>query len=209
MSPLTHTSIIKIEWAQIESTRPRHAGSNARLGDHGLTIRLPMARITTADGSSGFGHCRADERLARTIVGKSLADLFQLGSGTTELGRPFDFPLWDLVARRADKPVYALAADFVGKATPAELTVPCYDTSLYFDDLHLADDDEAATLIADEARQGYARNHRNFKIKVGRGGRHMALEAGTARDIRIVNAVRAAVGPEAKIMLDANNGYNL
>lgn len=209
MTPLTHTTITKIEWARLESTRPRHAGSNARLGDHGLTVRLPLARITTADGSSGFGRCLADERLAQNLVGRSLADLFQMGSGTTELGRPFDFPLWDLVARRAEMPAYALAARFVGKEAPSQLTVPCYDTSLYFDDLHLADDEAAAALIADEARQGHARSHRNFKIKVGRGGMHMALEAGTARDIRIIQAVRAAVGPKAKIMLDANNGYNL
>lgn len=209
MSQVTKTTISQIEWAQLESTRPRHAGSNARLGDHGVTIRLPIARITTADGSTGFGQCRADERLAQAIIGRPLADLFQQGCGTTELGRPFDFPLWDLMARRADLPVYALAARFVGKVAPAQLQVPCYDTSLYFDDLHLADDEAAAMLIAEEAQQGYSRSHRNFKIKVGRGGRHMDLQAGTARDIRIIQAVRATVGAEAKIMLDANNGYNL
>ena len=37
----------------------------------------------------------------------------------------------------------------------------------------------------------------------------MSLEAGTRRDIAIVRAVRAAIGDEASIMLDANNGYNL
>jgi L-alanine-DL-glutamate epimerase-like enolase superfamily enzyme len=38
---------------------------------------------------------------------------------------------------------------------------------------------------------------------------HMDLEAGTRRDILVVRAVREAVGPDAKILLDANNGYNL
>ena len=81
MQPLTHSRVTKIEWAQLESTRPRHAGLNARLGDHGLTIRLPIARITTDDGRSGFGHCRADARLAQTIVGKPLAEplIFRFG----------------------------------------------------------------------------------------------------------------------------------
>ena len=37
----------------------------------------------------------------------------------------------------------------------------------------------------------------------------MVLESGTARDIMVVNAVRNAVGPQAKVLLDANNGYNL
>jgi L-alanine-DL-glutamate epimerase-like enolase superfamily enzyme len=86
---------------------------------------------------------------------------------------------------------------------------PCYDTSLYIDDLHLKDDDEAAALMASEALEGVARGHKAFKIKVGRGAMHLPLEEGTRRDIRVIRAVREAVGSEAKILLDANNGYNL
>ena len=37
----------------------------------------------------------------------------------------------------------------------------------------------------------------------------MPLEAGAKRDIAVIRAVRAAVGREAQIMIDANNGYNL
>ena len=37
----------------------------------------------------------------------------------------------------------------------------------------------------------------------------MPLEAGTRRDIAVIKAVREAVGPEATILIDANNGYNL
>ena len=76
---------------------------------------------------------------------------------------------------------------------PATLRVPCYDTSLYFDDLHLADEAEAAALIAAEAREGYERGHRAFKIKVGRGARHLPLEEGTRRDIAVIRAVREAL----------------
>ena len=86
---------------------------------------------------------------------------------------------------------------------------PCYDTSLYFDDLHLASDEEAAALIAAEAREGYGRGHRAFKVKVGRGARHMPLEEGTRRDVAVVRAVREAIGPGVPLMLDANDGYNL
>ena len=64
--------------------------------------------------------------------------------------------------------------------------MPCYDTSLYIDDLHLDSDEAAAELIAEEARYGYAHNHRNFKIKIGRGARFMPLEAGTRRDIAVI-----------------------
>lgn len=204
--------VVKVEWAQLEGQRPRHAGSNARLGEHGFTVRVPIARLTLDDGSTGFGHSRATPQDAQRISGRTLAELFLPGRGSTEAGRAFDFPFWDLVGKRLEQPVYRVAASFVGKSTDKAVTplyVPCYDTSLYFDDLHLPDQDEAVALIADEARQGFACGHRNFKIKVGRGARHLPLEEGTQRDIAIIHAVRAVAGPTGKIMIDANNGYNL
>jgi L-rhamnonate dehydratase len=116
------------------------------------------------------------------------------------------------VARRAGRPAYALLAEMAGRpagSPGSPFSVPCYDTSLYIDDLHLEEDATGAALIAGEAREGYERGHRAFKIKVGRGAKHMPLEAGTRRDVAVVRAVREAVGPEPRIMLDANNGYNL
>lgn len=207
-------TVTRVEWAQLTGRRPRHAGRNARLDDHGETVRPGIARLTTSDGAQGFGFCRAPQAAAQTILGQPLAALFNTtpgdSAGATTLGQPFDFPLWDLLAKRAEKPVYALAAKLNGQpAAPATLQVPCYDTSLYIDDLHLPDDAAAAELIAAEARQGWARDHRAFKLKIGRGSRHMDLEAGTRRDITVIQAVRAAVGPDAPLMLDANNGYNL
>jgi L-alanine-DL-glutamate epimerase-like enolase superfamily enzyme len=203
------SKVVAVEWAMLEGQRPRHAGCNARLGEHGLTVRVPVARLTLDDGSSGFGHSRGTAQEAQRVVGHSLAELFLPGQGSTMLGRPLDFPLWDLVGKLVGQPVYGVAAGFVGKSAPAALRVPCYDTSLYFDDLHLADQEEAVVLLAAEAQQGYARGHRHFKIKVGRGARHLPLEAGTQRDIAIIHAVRAVAGPAGKIMIDANNGYNL
>ena len=199
--------VVKIERALLEGQRPRSAGCNARLGDHGSMVRVPLVRLTLDDGSSGFGVSRATQDQAQALVGKPLADLFDPAQGATSAGLPFDFPLWDLVAKQAGQPVYALAAR-MGRP-PEALRVPCYDTSLYIDDLHLDRDEAAAELMAAEARQGLARGHRSFKIKVGRGARHMPVEEGTRRDIAIIRAVREAVGPQATVMIDANNGYTL
>lgn len=196
----------------LEGRRPRSAGSNARLGPHGDRVRPPFARLTLADGTTGFGLCRLTEEQAAALLGAPLEDLFLLAEGgATERGRPVEFALWDLMGRRAGKPVSALAAEIAGAAAPEESPRPvrCYDTSLYFDDLHLADDSAAADLLASEAREGYERGHRGFKIKVGRGARHLPPDAGTRRDIAVVRAVREAVGPEAALLLDANNGYTL
>ncbi|MCC6454233.1 MAG: mandelate racemase [Caldilineaceae bacterium] len=199
----------KIEWGSLSGTRPRKAGSNARLGEHGIGVRVPLARITLDDDTTGFGSCRAPVEAAQALIGQPLEALFDPRWGTAAGTMGFDFPLWDLMAKRANLPVYALAAQMSGKSVTTPFEVPCYDTSLYIDDLHLADDAAAAALIVEEAREGWARGHRAFKLKIGRGARHMPLEAGTQRDIAVIRAVRAAVGDEIPLLLDANNGYNL
>ncbi len=201
--------LVRIEWAQLQGSRPRAAGSNARLGPHGALVRVPVARLTLDDGTSGFGLARTTREEALDLVGTPLSELFSDATGATARGLPVDIPLWDLVSRRAGMPVYALAARMAGRTAAGPPRPRCYDTTLYFDDLHLEDDREAAALIAAEALQGRARGHRHFKIKVGRGARHLALEAGTRRDIAVVRATREAVGPDAELMLDANDGYNL
>jgi L-alanine-DL-glutamate epimerase-like enolase superfamily enzyme len=206
---MTPPRIVKVEWGMLQGTRPRPAGCNARLGDHGATVRVPLARLTCDDGTTGFGRATAGPAHAAAILDAPLDALYDPAQGAIGPGLPFDLPLWDLIAKRAGRPVYALVAAHAGIECPDSLRVPCYDTSLYMDDLHLADDAAAAALIAQEARDGQAQGHRAFKIKVGRGARHMALEAGTQRDIAVIQAVRAAVGPQATLMIDANNGYTL
>jgi L-rhamnonate dehydratase len=191
-------TITRIEWAPLTGERPRLAGSNARLGVHGKSVTCPIARVTTSDGANGFGWSRISPDEAAAWIGQPVPAALE------EIPFALEYPLWDRAGKLVGKPVYALAGDRL-----TALSVPCYDTTLYFDDLHLTDDAAAADLIASEAVEGLDRGHRHFKIKVGRGGMHMPVEAGTRRDIAVIRAVRAAVGPEAKILIDANNGYNL
>lgn len=201
--------IIRIEWARLEGQRPRHAGSNARLGAHGLTVRPPILRVTLADGSSGFGPSTITREQAAALLGQPLDSLFSADSGAAGPGLLADFALWDLTAKRVGLPVYALAAQAAETTFVTPFRVSCYDTSLYIDDLHLPSQEEAAAVIAEEARFGYERGHRAFKVKVGRGARHLPLEEGTQRDIAVIRAVRQAVGPDAPLLIDANNGYSL
>ncbi len=201
--------IVRIAGGTLAGRRPRHAGSNARLGDHGEIVRVPIVRLTTDDGATGFGRSRADREALAPLLGQSLADAFDPRRGVATRWLPCEYPLWDLIGQRTGQPVYTLAAASAERTPPTPFRAPTYDTSLYFDDLHLADDDAAAALIASEARDGFARGHRAFKIKVGRGARHLPHDQGLRRDIAVVRAVRAAVGPEPPLMLDANNGYTL
>jgi L-alanine-DL-glutamate epimerase-like enolase superfamily enzyme len=170
-------------------------------------VSPPIARLTTDEGVAGFGWSRVSQEQAAAWVGLELNELFEPTCGVREPYTAIEYPLWDLVGQLAGQPVYELVGG--EQSVGGGYRVRCYDTSLYMDDLCLADDDAAAELIAAEALEGAARGHRGFKIKVGRGGMHMPLLEGTRRDICVVRAVREAVGPDATIMVDANNGYNL
>ncbi|MBD2867341.1 enolase C-terminal domain-like protein [Paenibacillus arenilitoris] len=199
----------KIEIATLNGERARSAGSNGRLGDHGKSCSARVARVTI-DGEAGFGNTGLlTEEMAEAVVGMRLIDLFDENGRVLERYRiPLEYPILDWIGRRRNLPVYELVS--AGRRKPGTpLVVPCYDTSLYFDDLHLKNDRDAVELLKEEAAQGFAKGHRNFKIKVGRGGRHMPLREGTERDIAIIHGVAEVAGPAGKIMIDANNAYNL
>lgn len=201
---LENVTIDVIEWGRLTGERPRKAGCNSRLGEHGLHVRPAFARITTSHGVCGIGTSSISREKAESIVGFKLSDAFDSENGVKDDYQFMEYPLWDLVGQLEQKPVYELLSGESG-----DFRAPCYDTSLYIDDLHIDDNAEAADLIASEALEGKARGHNAYKIKVGRGAMHMPLEKGTQRDIDVIRAVRDAVGADATILIDANNGYNL
>jgi L-rhamnonate dehydratase len=201
--------IVRIEWAPLAGRRPRPAGPNSRMDALGGTVPVPVARVTVEGGGAGFGWARVHESTAGDLVGRTLGEAFDAATGIAPAFYPLEAPIWDLVARREGLPVYRLTTRITGMEPPAApLRVRCYDTTLYFDDLHAADDDEAGAIMAGEAREGWERGHRAFKIKIGRAGLHMGLADGLRRDVAVVNAARAAVGPDTPLMADANNAYN-
>jgi L-rhamnonate dehydratase len=205
--------IARIEWGVLEGTRPHPLGKNARLPEHGATVRVPLCRITTTDGAQGIGPSRLSKDLAYQAVGLSVAALFSPEAGTQEAWMGLDYPLWDLAGVQAGMAVYQLAGDGAATSSLQPPTVACYDTSLYFDEL-LPDADGAgdargAEVVAAEAAAGYAAGHRAFKVKVGRGARWMSPAAGLDRDVAVMTAVREAIGPDCVLLADANNGFTL
>ncbi|MEO8395202.1 MAG: enolase C-terminal domain-like protein, partial [Chloroflexota bacterium] len=197
--------LTRIESGVLSGQRPRNAGCNSRLPSHGIDVRESFVRLHFEDGSTGFGSSYINADQAKALLGQPLDALITL-SGVAESARSIEFPLWDVLGQRANKPVYRLIA--VNEISEP-YSVPCYATGLYFDDLHLPNQDEAVQFIVDEARADYDRGHRAFKLKVGRGALHMPLIEGTQRDIAVIRGVRAAVGDGLPLMIDANNGYNV
>lgn len=191
--------IERIEKITLRFKRPRFVGKNARIGAHGDTVTDPVVRIHTASGAVGVGWSRIDEASAVRIVGQPLDALFRPGLGCTEQGLPIDLALWDLAAKLENKPLYKL----LGARGTTE--VELYDGSIYIDDLDRSDQ-EAVRIFNDEVATGHEYGYHHFKIKIGRGARWMEIDDGLARDVLVIKTVRDAAGPDAKILIDANNG---
>jgi L-alanine-DL-glutamate epimerase-like enolase superfamily enzyme len=213
----------KVEWALLPGERYRSAGRNARLEVHGQTLGVALARIT-AGGVQGFGWAYLSPESAKSFLGLPIKEMFSKQAEASPKVLPqywqLEFPLLDWWGRINQRPVFRLLTPSAGadageqptssnKPSSESLSVLCYDTSLYFDDLHLSEEKAAVELMQAEALEGWNRGHRAFKIKVGRGARFMPLTEGMLRDAAIVNGIRQAVGPTATLMIDANNGYNL
>ncbi len=171
-----------------------------------------LVRVVDEDGAVGWGEAWANwpavgaEHRARLvvdlgerIVGKSFdspQQLFQrlsqslevLVIQTGEVGpiaqaiAGIDIAVWDLVARKADQPLYRLLG-----SGPVE-SVPVYATGI--------NPDEPERFAAERRAEG----HRAFKLKTG---------FGHDLDVRNLSAMRAALGPDATITCDANQAHSL
>jgi L-alanine-DL-glutamate epimerase-like enolase superfamily enzyme len=197
----------EFSWARIPYRRPRIAGKNARLDTHGWGGEFPCARIRSG-GAEGFGWCALARGEAERLTGFPVKALFREDGMLRKEYRGLEFPILDWLGHLFHKPVYLLAASEAGSAKE-NFSVPVYDTTIYFDELHISDNKQAVEFMVAEAAEGLERGHRHFKIKIGRCGMWMGLKEGLERDIAVVNNIRKLAGPDAKIMVDANNGYNL
>ncbi len=202
MNDFSGERISRIERIEVRSPRPRDIGFNSRVGAHGTVVRDSVVRVRTASGATGVGWSRLERADAESLVGRRLGELFRLPDGSLGEGVAIDLPLWDLAARLQGVPLYRLLG---GRGSRA---VELYDGSIYIDDLD-ADDAQAQEIFREEVRAGQRYGYRNFKVKIGRGARWMPTAAGLDRDLLVIHTVREAAGPDAKIMVDANNGGTL
>lgn len=180
----------------------------------GVMRDRPMVLVEAADedGVSGWGEVWCNfpavgaehrARLVSTVfapgvVGRSVDDPAAIFRELTEAsavlaiqaGEPgpvaqciagIDTALWDLAARRAEQPMWK----FLGGRDP---TIAVYASGL--------NPDAPEKLAAAKRDAGYSA----FKLKVG---------FGHERDLANLRALRRALGPEARLMVDANQGWTL
>ncbi len=161
-----------------------------------------LLRVETDDGAIGWGEAApldgfsvetidtaavALDRWCAAAVGRPLGDLPAVGtSGGGTARSAVVSAAVDLLARLAGCTV----ADLLAHPARARATVA---TNLV---LGTVDPDEAARAAVD----GVGRGHRTVKLKVGHGA--------VDDDLRLVEAVRTAVGTDTAIRIDANGAWS-
>src|SRR2546428_1539354 len=175
------------------------------------TVRQALVvEILTEDGSPGFGESDGPQAVNRTIVDKVYAprlvgknalehaviweDLYSTFRDYGRKGWPvaaiwaIDIALWDLKGKGLRQPVFRLLGG------PFRTQVRAYATGLYRH--RIADN---ATALAREAEAYTAEGFRAMKMKVG---------FGLDEDVRNIRAVRAAIGDDRLLAIDANHAYD-
>ena len=198
----------------------RIVGRNAKMENYGINQREWLLQLTTDSGLTGLSNARpAMNRgslstlhdVLKDLVGRKLSDFFTVSGGRVTNVNPrwsdmiehhgfIDVALFDLMGQALHQSSHSLLGEQVRN------TVEGYDSTLYFQDL--VNPAEGADAVAREAAEAVEKGWRAVKLKLGRPGKWFEPYAGTRRDIEVVEVVREKVGPEIKILVDANNGYD-
>jgi L-alanine-DL-glutamate epimerase-like enolase superfamily enzyme len=175
-------------------------------------VGMTVVRVTTDQGLEGIGltyhevggeaaKAVIDYNIAPKLIGRNpieteslWEEMFHYLRGVGRKGLTFcalsavDVALWDLKGKIFDLPLYQFLG---GKRTK----VPVYASggwTSYSDDALLA---EAQEMV----RRGYGM----IKVKVGvEGGRN------PSRDLKRVRSIRDAIGPDIRLLIDANNCWD-
>ena len=174
-----------------------------------------LVEVETNEGITGWGECFGPGNIAlanKYIVEKVIQPLiigedpinkeyiwhkvYNLLRDSGQKGMPIqalsgiDIALWDILAKKAKLPLYQL----LGGKTNNKIPVYGYGMMLQKKSV-----EELCELFKKEANQIKEKNFKAMKMKVGLGPKD---------DLKLVSAVREAIGDNFKLMVDANHAYN-
>lgn len=174
------------------------------------TRQICLVKVTASDGTVGWGEGYGPatvvksgvDFLAQFVVGMNPLETDAVWSvmyrRTLDYARrgilvsaisAIDVALWDVKGKILGQPVHRLLG---GKK---RTEIHPYATGLYFSRCP-----DLAKKLAEEARMYAEAGYTAMKMKVG-----LTPEA----DLRQVKAVREAIGPDVRLMIDSNHAYNL
>jgi L-alanine-DL-glutamate epimerase-like enolase superfamily enzyme len=225
MTDMAQHTIKKITITPVETQfgspgETRIVGRNSKSENYGVHQREWLLQVTTNSGLTGLSNARpamnrgSMEGLCndfQDLIGQSLSDFFAVSGGRVSDINPrwsdlidrygfLDVAFFDLIGQALRLPAHSLLGDTLRGEVEA------YDSSLYFQDL--VNPAEGANAVAIEAAEAVEKGWRALKLKLGRPGKWFEPNAGTRRDIEVVESVRGTVGDDIKILVDANNGYD-
>lgn len=187
----------------------------------------PVLRLQTAQGLEGIGYYVGSPEQLRPLLGRDPFDLFEWDGdtvhGPAEQNASLvaglagaDAALFDLLGKAIGRPIADLLGPRVRDA------VPVYNSSLYMEEFLPSSEwpglaylqggpapYDPAEMVARKAAWLLSQPEgiRILKIKIGRAKWMASFDAALERDIAVVQAVRRAVGSEATLLVDANDGY--
>ncbi|MBS7706268.1 mandelate racemase/muconate lactonizing enzyme family protein [Chelatococcus asaccharovorans] len=199
MSQLVIASVEAIP-IRSEPSRPRRSALGQSMGfDYGLVLVRTACGIEGLgeismlwDGMGGRACYEVNHILAPTILGLSAFDIpralarmeevirFSRGSNTAKAA--IEMALWDIQGKHLDTPVFNLLGGRMRDSVPLSI-------SIYMDD---------PEAMAESAAAMVAKGFRTIKIKVGQG---------RDRDRAALAAIRAAIGDDIAIRVDANMAW--
>ena len=205
----------------VPSSYQKELGKNAYIDNIGTQRLEWVVRARSSSGAEGISIANrmmregsVESMLAHirgALLGREVDQLLEISDGVVTGAGP-GMDRW----YRRNGWMTILAFDLVGKTRGVSAidllggkkhdSVPAYDTTLYFQDF--LNPKKGAQQVGDEAAKAVADGWQALKLKMGRGGRWMLPEAGMRRDIEVVQSVRESVGPDVKIYVDANFGYD-
>ncbi|MEM5767037.1 MAG: mandelate racemase/muconate lactonizing enzyme family protein, partial [Bacillota bacterium] len=103
-----------------------------------------------------------------------------------------DMALWDIIGKAANMPIYQLLG-------AAREEVEAYHSGGYYPQSCEGSTEATIDYVVNEMGRACEKGFRSFKMKIG--------AASPAVDLERVKQVRNAIGPDCKLMVDANCGY--
>lgn len=167
-----------------------------------------LVEVVTDEGIIGWGECFGPAAVNRALIESTIAPVL-IGRDPTEhaalwnmmynRGREWgragvsiaaisgvEIAMWDILGKVAGLPIYRL----LGGSAPT--SVACYASSFYYGP-------STGRSIEQEADRLLGEGYTAFKMKVGAGP--------VADDVGRVRQARAALGPAARLAVDANRGF--